>query len=80
MDALRSTTRGRSVGLRGTLSDCCVSAGRYELLDWVMENKYTLLPEHAVFPGLVTLTPVGLNYQTQPVAWAGSHNSMSVCV
>lgn len=54
-------------------------AGRYKLLDYVMENKYTLLPEHSLFPGLFTLNPVGLNYQTNPVPYQGSHDSISVC-
>jgi hypothetical protein len=54
-------------------------AARYALLDEVIEERYKLLAYHSFFPGLMNVIKVGINYQTLPVPYIGSPDSMSIC-
>jgi glyoxylase-like metal-dependent hydrolase (beta-lactamase superfamily II) len=54
-------------------------AGRYELLDVAVSERWKLLCCHAAFPGMLYVDHQGQNFQATAATYKGSVDALSVC-
>jgi glyoxylase-like metal-dependent hydrolase (beta-lactamase superfamily II) len=55
------------------------AAGRYELLDRAVKERWQLLNAHVAFPGLMYVDHQGVNFEATPAQYMGSGVAYSTC-
>jgi glyoxylase-like metal-dependent hydrolase (beta-lactamase superfamily II) len=55
------------------------AAGRYELLDRAVKERWQLLNAHVAFPGLMYVDHQGVNFEATPAQYVGSGAAYSTC-
>jgi glyoxylase-like metal-dependent hydrolase (beta-lactamase superfamily II) len=55
------------------------TAGRYQLLDRAVKERWLLLNAHVAFPGLLYVDNQEINFQAMPAHYMASGDTTSVC-